>query len=217
MRKKIILMLLMAAFLTGGAFAQINMSAGLGGNFGVYMRSYSGDGDNPKPVIGSGFHAFFDATYAVAKLGMFIGGSSDEIEGPYGKSKYKNTSAFFSLGLLGKYPIELGSFTLFPMLGFEYNIFMSGKYSSEVNGVEVSSEKGSRSDLGDESSANDMFILQLGAGADINLTDNIYLRPSLLWGIDLHRNSKEKADKEIRDVSVFKHKLDVGIAIGYKF
>jgi len=199
MRKNIILMLLMAAFLAGGAFAQINMSAGLGGNFGVHMTSYSGDGDNPKPIIGGGFHAFFDATYAMAKAGMFIGGQA------WGDTSV--TLTFFSLGLLGKYPIDLGSFTLFPMLGFEYNLFMSASAEGgKLNRADMALLGGSR----------DMFILQAGAGADFNITDNIYLRPSLLWGIDLYRNAGEKAAKAAGS-SVFKHKLDVGIAVGYKF
>ena len=204
MKKKIILALLMAALLAGGAFAQFNMSAGLGGNFGMHMTSYSHpdyDINNPKPIIGGGFYGFYDATYAMAKAGMFIGGQAE-----------RDTSViltFFSLGLLGKYPIDLGSFTLFPMVGFEYNLFMSAKMSAEGESL-----KFSRSDMGDD--APDMLILQAGVGADFNITDNIYLRPSLLWGIDLSRNTGEKAIKTAGG-SVFKHKLDVGIAVGYKF
>jgi hypothetical protein len=61
----------------------------------------------------------------------------------------KMTYNYFSLGLLGKYPIDLGGFTLFPMLGFEYNIFLSGKMSADGESVTLK-----RSPL------NDMFILQ---------------------------------------------------------
>jgi len=220
MQKKIILALLMAALLTGGAFAQIDMSAGLGGNFSMYMTSVSHpdyDINNPKPIIGGGFYAFFDATYAMAKVGMFIGGNSQETDlGIFEKWKTKNSATYFSLGLLGKYPIDLGIFTLFPMLGFEYNIFMSSKKSVEINGVTVEDESGKfkRSDAPDGHSSDfDMLILQAGVGADFNLTDNIYLRPSVLWGIDFHRADGEKPEGG----SLFKHKLDVGIAVGYKF
>ena len=214
MKKKLVLALLMAALLAGGAFAQINinMSAGLGGNFGMHMTSYSGGGESESHnIVGGGFHAFFDATYAIAKAGMFFGGNSEKHDWGMGDPVTVKTSfTYFSLGLLGKYPIDLGSFTLFPMLGFEYNIFMSGKSSAEGE-----SEKFKRSDL-DSSSDFDAFILQLGAGADFNLTDKIYLRPSILWGIDLFRSNEEKVLKAL-DVSVFKHKLDIGIAVGYKF
>jgi len=209
MKKKLVLALLMAALLAGGAFAQINIntSAGIGGNFGMHMTSYSGGGESESSnIIGGGFHAFFDATYAMAKVGMFFGGNSEKEEGV----TIKTTYTYLSLGLLGKYPIDLGSFTLFPMLGFEYNMFLSGKRSAG----DLSS-KGNRSDLG-KSSDLDMFILQLGAGAYFNITDKIYLRPSLLWGIDLFRNGDEKKFKDDGG-TVFKHKLDIGIAVGYKF
>jgi len=218
MKKKIILALLMAALLAGGAFAQFNMSAGLGGNFGMHMTSYSGEGDKPKPLVGGGFYAFYDATYAMAKVGMFIGGKKMDMSFLGSDDSTVNMSyTYFSLGLLGKYPIDLGSFTLFPMVGFEYNLFMRGKMGSTTF-----TRAGINSDDPDDLissllalflGANDMFIIQAGAGADFNITDNIYLRPSLLWGIDLYRSAFEK----LAGGSIFKHKLDVGIAVGYKF
>jgi hypothetical protein len=207
MKKKMVLVLLMATMLTGGVFAQ--MSAGIGGSFGAYMVSYSHpdfDIDNPKPVVGGGFHGFFDANYALVKLGLFIGGNSEEDSG----ITVKSTATYFSLGLLGKFPIDLGGFTLFPMLGFEYNMFMSGKMSAGDFSFDWK-----RADL-DKAGDSDMFLLQLGVGADINLGESIYLRPSLLWGIDLTSSEAEQDFKDA-DGKVFKHKLDIGIAVGFRF
>jgi len=200
MSKRLVLVLLIATVLTGGVFAQFSMSAGLGGDFGVAMRSVPKDhGDSPKPLIGGGFNVFFDATYAMFKVGMFIGGNSEE----YGPTTVKQTNTYLSFGLLGKYPINLGSsFSLFPMLGFEYNLILSEKTDSTTY---------KRADMSSHASDLDMFIIQLGLGADIDLTKSIYLRPSLLWGVDLNMNESEKNAK------VFKHKLDVGIAFGFKF
>jgi len=155
MKKKTVLALLMATMLTGGVFAQINMSAGAGGSFSMHMTDYSrSDFDAPKPIVGGGFNAFFDATYAMVKVGMFIGGNSREIDWETGnKVTMKMTYNYLSLGLLGKYPIDLGGFTLFPMLGFEYNMLLGGKM-----------EAGGAAETLERSPDYDMFILQLGVG-----------------------------------------------------
>jgi len=207
MKKKTVLALLMATLLTGGVFAQISMSAGVGGSFSMHMTDYSRpDYDDPKPIVGGGFNAFFDATYAMVKVGMFIGGDSREIDwGTGNKVTMKMTYNYLSLGLLGKYPIDLGGFTLFPMLGFEYNMFLSGEMEAggAVETLEISPDL-------------DMFILQFGVGVDFNLTDKIYLRPSLLWGIDFSSSERDEPFK-VNNGAVFKHKLDIGIAVGFKF
>ena len=88
------------------------------------MFAKTSDEGTPDPAAGGGFHAFFDATYAEVKLGfLFLGQKEDGVT---------NSSSYFSIGVLGKYPIELGGFTLFPMLGFEYNIFTSAKAEGET-------------------------------------------------------------------------------------
>lgn len=184
MVKKMVMVLLIAAVVTGSVFAQ--MSAGIGGNFSSIMAS--GDNYEPDPVTGGGFFAFFDANYVMVKAGLLIAKDKDA----------DDAANYLSLGLLGKYPIDLGSFTLFPMVGLEYNMFLS-------------MGDGKREDLKDADFL-DMILLQLGVGADFNITDSIYIRPTLLWGIDLHANDYEK---EID--GLFKHKLDIGIAIGFKF
>jgi len=208
--KKIVLALFLTAFAAGGVFAQ--MSAGVGGNFGVHMTSYSHpdvDIDNPKPIVGVGFNAFFDANYVMFKAGMFIGGNSEDYDPGVGKKiTMKMTGTYLSLGVLGKYPIDMGGFTFFPMLGLEYNMLLSMKVS-----VDSDSETYKRADQ-DNASDSDMLILQLGVGADFNLTDKIYVRPSLLWGIDMNRSNAEKDTKDLR---TFKHKLDIGLAVGFKF
>ena len=223
--KKIIVSLVLAAFVATGAFAQIQMSAGLGGNLAVSMMSMSHpdvDLDPIDPVIGGGFHAFFDATYATLKVGMLILGetSEDSYDTGYGMAKMttKMTSSYLTIGVLGKFPIDLGSFVLFPMLGFEYNMFLNGDYEVETKvGSTTVSASGStaRGDV-DKPEEMDMILVQLGVGADISLGDKLYLRPTILWGIDFNRGEFEK-DFEDNDGTIFKHKLDIGIAVGFKF
>lgn len=215
MNKKIVLVLLLATVLAGGAFAQ-SMSAGVGGGFAALMESQSHKDfdipadDQPPTNTGVAFGAFFDASYAMVKLGMFIGGH-EEKDGDF---SMKMTGTFLSLGVLGKYPIDLGGFTLFPMLGFEYNMFQSMEMS--IGPLNVKMKRSEIEDLGDKASELDQLILQLGVGADINLTEQLYLRPTLLWGIDLNSTEREKKFKDDGG-SIFRHKLDIGVAVGFKF
>jgi len=73
MEKKLVLLLLMATLLAGGAFAQISMSVGGGGTFTADFMSYAWSEDGKKwmdaakqdldlynqNIIGGGFFAFF--------------------------------------------------------------------------------------------------------------------------------------------------------------
>ena len=201
--KKLLVVLVLAVFVAGGAFAQINLSAGIGGNLGVYSVADSHpdyDFDNPDPTIGGGFFAFFDATYAMVRVGMYI--NSEEHKDP----DFTTTATTLALGLYGKFPIDLGAFTLFPMIGFDYYVFLS---------ADSDGEKFERGDL-EKDTELDLFILKFGIGADFNITDSIYIRPTLLWGIDLTENDSTKAMKDL-DFNLFRHMLDIGISVGFRF
>jgi hypothetical protein len=224
-----VLVLLIAVVAAGSAFA-IDMSAGIGGNFGIYNVKQSHpdfDTESPDPIMGGGVFAFFDASYVMVKLGMYFDGSKTEVSTPElnmglfttpaTKVSTETTNTYLSIGLLGKIPFELGSVTLFPMLGFEYNMYLSGKYSmtTESGSTKTTVDgDGKRGDV-DEPKELDMFILQLGCGLDINLTDTIYLRPIILWGIDLTQTEAEKDFKD-NDGKTFKHKFDFALAVGFK-
>jgi len=231
--KKVLLVLALAMFIAGGAFAQLSFSAGVGGNFSMYNQSYSHpdyDTEKADPVFGGGFNVFFDATYVTAKVGMFFLSDKEENSEDFGYYKYsysrETQMTYLSLGILGKFPINLGAFTLFPMVGVEYNMFLSGKYTSSTTmtyGASSTTTSGEgtlkRADFDDDEKADaDMFLLQLGVGADFNIVSGIYLRPTLLWGIDLNRSYYEKEwVKADSKVSIFKHRLDIGLSVGIRF
>jgi len=214
--KKLVLALLLSVILAGGAFAQV--SAGVGANYSIYnQKNTYRTGDHTitevsmDPWDGGAFNVFFDATYITAKAGMFFSYYDYSIGTTI---KGTSTNTYLSFGLLLKYPIDLGGFSVFPMLGVEYNMFLNYK-DKRKNGSTTTTTIYERSDM-DPTSDIDMLIGQVGLGGDFNLTDKIYLRPSIIWGIDF---AKSNSDKTIIDAGgkVFKHKLDLGVAIGFKF
>ena len=219
MAKKIFVALLLVTLAAGGAFAQFQLSAGAGGNFAVSWESIemSQGGFTIEGLLtttGGGFYAFFDATYVEADIGMLFGsqkmktslaGASAETDGP--------KVSFLTLALYGKYPIDLGGAALFPMLGFQYDIGLSAKQEVDGTTYEADSE-----DLPD---ALNKFWIKFGVGADLNILEKLYLRPSFLYGFNFgtkdNRDAVKTAKDSGTDVSTFYHGLDIRVAVGFKF
>jgi hypothetical protein len=109
------------------------------------------------------------------------------------------------------------------MVGLEYNMFLSLKYSETWTPTGVGNsytfeDTNKRADyLDDYKSGYDMLLLQLGVGADFYIFNGIYLRPSLLWGIDFNRTYWQKENlKADSKLSIFKHRLDIGLSVGIR-
>ena len=209
MAKRIFLALLVLTLAAGGAFAQV--SAGVGGNFAVSWDSikFTGGGSTAEYLIttsGGGFYAFFDATYLEVDVGMLFG--SQKIKLPiYGVSIEGDgpNVSYLTLGLYGKYPIDLGGFTLFPMLGIQFDIGLS----AERNGVKAEPQ-----DLADMANR---FWVKFGVGADLNLSEQLYLRPSFLYGVNFGTKVNNDTVKDDANTTGFYHGLDIRVALGFRF
>jgi opacity protein-like surface antigen len=117
-----------------------------------------------------------------------------------GERRYKGCDCFF--GVLGKYPINLGSIVLFPAVGINYRATLVVK---DNNGNELD-------DPGDYSALS----VLLGAGLDYGIGENLYLRGEVLYGIRLA--SKMEGDVEVGDAKYnLGHGPTVKVAVGYKF
>ena len=207
MQKKVVLALLMAALLAGGAFAEeFSMSAGAGtlldfsGNNGA-----KGGGEYLGiQILSLGFYAFFDATYAEADISFAYGrlkgsgGFEDSRQG----SDYD--SRMFQLGftLLGKYPFEVGEFTFFPLLGFNYNVVLS----HTVAGIR-DPEPGKWSQLG----------LLAGAGGDFFLTDTLYLRGEGMFHLRFPPTALKETASHEGGSATFGMGPRMKLGVGYKF
>jgi opacity protein-like surface antigen len=218
--KKALLLMTIAVVVGTTAYAapEFRLSAGLGGDFQLGWMSMKYDPEYPEygaknsttSLLGGGFLAFFDATYAELDVGMnFITQKQEDADEGY-------TVTSLTIGLLGKYPIALGEkLTLAPMVGFDYDMWLSYK------ATDGDDDPYKRADDDDDAADMDSFWIKVGAGADFALTDAIYLRGTLLWGFKLNNKSEKDSidfyDKNTVDLSIFTHGPTIKLAVGYKF
>ncbi|MDR2482338.1 MAG: porin family protein [Treponema sp.] len=222
--KRLLLVLAVFGMCSAALFAQnIKLSAGLGGNFTADFTSFALTKDAKDAdlkakdwnshLVGGGFYLFFDATYVEANVGLLFGNAnSDKTDGMSDDQKKGMDVTAIKLGLFGKYPIDLGSFTLFPMLGIDGQLAVGGKFYGE--------------EPADKEEFNKMFSwfwIKLGVGADIPLAEKFYLRPEFLYGIRLNtEDEKDTIDyynsgpTKMVD-AIVGHGLDVRVAVGYRF
>lgn len=150
-----------------------------------------------------GFKGFFDAQYALAQIGFnhTVGNTKSEVKASFGGTSATNSSdmkldvGYFNIGIFGKYPFAVGSAKISPMLGFEFDIAASAKYG------------GYDFPLKEKLNA---YWIDAGAGADIFVMKNLFIRPQLLLGFQMNKN----------DFITFQTngiKIDAGIGAGWKF
>jgi len=214
MKKRIVMVLLALALVTGGAFAQIQMSAGVGGLFDLSFQNSKATGGYTNDItwIGLGGYAFFDITYANVQVGYINKTGSYKTEmGSYsnsGTSPY--TYNFVNLAVYGKYPFALAEkISLFPQIGFDYQMLSTVTWDGKEYNVTNKSDW-----------AN--MWLKAGVGLDIGLTEQLYLRIEALYGIKFNNKAN---DDEIEDnkkyISGYERALENGLtaklAVGWKF
>jgi hypothetical protein len=240
MMKKVIAVLVIFVCVGTALSAQINidMSAGAGALFGGQFTSYSLGDDGKKMdqykdmnlrYINFGGFAFFDAIFneligveadvglrfGTQKLSTYPNGTPDNMK--------KGTSlTYLTFGLFGRYPITLGGFTVFPLLGIQYDFLLAANDKDEGGGKITVTDKIGKYTYRDNLNR---FWIKLGAGADIDITSQIYVRPSFLYGFAF----KNKGEKETIDTidngkandkilkSIFTHGFDIRVAAGYRF
>jgi len=175
--KRVVLVLVALAIIAGGAFALDLMSAG-GGI--VYSGNFTAGMDVKVPGFGEiavdtpstyfGVYGFFDVQYAEISVG-YLFGSMDAWKVSFMGMSQTLVDAIdvqtLSLGLLGKFPIDLGGIILFPALGIDYYYVLSSDPS--YSDCDKMSE----------------LWLRAGVGLDFNLSDSLFLRATALFGLQL--------------------------------
>jgi len=229
MVKKIVLVLLIAAVAAGSVFA-VEMSAGLGGTFRGNFQTFSLTQDGKDALkasgfdediyntnrIGAGFFAFFDATYVMVSLGygsVDISSANTDLKKAQDDLKLKNTFSTFDIGILGKYPIDLGGFTLFPAVGLSFRIPLD--FVRSVDGDTESWSDRTDDDITEWMSET---WIKFGVGADFSLGEKLYLRPMFLYGIGTLNKGTQEVQDEMKDYfTIINHGFDFSLAIGFKF
>ncbi|MDR0301831.1 MAG: hypothetical protein LBI04_05905 [Treponema sp.] len=203
--KKSISILVLLTLAAGGAFA-IDMAAGGGlmfdfsGNNGVeYAGYYEG-----LRVTSFGAFGFFDFTYAEIDLYLTYGSVTAVAEGG-GLNETADVGSMIQLGfsLLGKYPIDMSSMTLFPLAGISYNRVLS----YEIEGI-------SFPDAGEWLS---QFGFLLGLGLDYSFTESIFLRAEGLFNIRLSTKLQDESVKGTPASTTWGMGPRIKVGIGYKF
>ena len=206
--KKSISVLILLALVTTGAFAQIGLSAGGGLLFdGSFRNGMEYDGDFWGADIASfGGFAFFDATYAQVDIAFLYGIVTGvaEIDGDRETDKAGSMMSL-SFSLLGKYPIELGPVTLFPLLGVGYNLVLESK-----------DEDGNKAESDDLKDIHQLGFLA-GVGVDYPLNDNLYLRAEALFSLRLPTKQMTDAVKDSDATATLGIGPRIKVGVGYRF
>jgi hypothetical protein len=231
MIKKIILTLLITAVAAGSVFS-IDLSAGVTGTFRGNFQTMAWSDDmkdmlktlNIKEDIanverfGGGFSAYFDASYVMLSLGVGIvnvSPANSDLKKIQKDANYTVTFTTFDIGLLAKYPFNLGKFSLFPAIGVDFRIPIDSV--SNLDGDKVKWK-----DRSDDSITEWMTEVwfKFGLGADIPLSGKLYLRPMFLYGFGtLNKTDKEASDaanKFTKTYDQVNHGFDFNLAIGFK-
>jgi len=204
-----------------------NVSVGFGGDFGFVfsnfnsnipepMKSQVEDGLKNTSLNRGGFWFYVDLTYVEFNLGGKFYNITLKQLGP----DYKETQNYFNIGLMGKYPISLNDkISLFPLIGFDWQIFTKVKMSEGIYSEELA--RSDLSFLNIDKSYFDRFVINFGLGADFFVWQGMYVRTILNYGINLHTKMQRDMIDQINDlgydVSVLNHGPSIKLAIGYRF
>ncbi|MDR1576276.1 MAG: hypothetical protein LBS37_09760 [Treponema sp.] len=219
MKKRVVFLVLVCI---SAALSAQSIKVGGGGNFTANFDTFAPteDGkeffkDRNTHMLGGGIYAFFDLTYLEFNAGVLFGNfnwdNTDDLSDE--EKKGVNITAL-KLGLFGKFPIAMGAFTLFPMLGIDGQMFINGKYMDE----DIEAEDGRK--------MWNQFWFKAGVGLDIPLPaggGKVFLRPEFLYGIRMNTDDEKDVLDEVKDAdpkvlnAIIGHGLDLKLAIGYSF
>jgi len=178
----------------GGAFFASDLGGGLEYGNGEQIRM---------PYYGGGAYLFIDAVYAEIFAGYSTGG------GKWTSADVKKQTdsipdvqrSYISAGVFAKYPIDIRSVKIFPLLGIDYEAFISGEFVYDDGGTVAMDEAASA------------LWVKAGGGVDFGLGDRAYLRGELLYGFRT-ASEFEKACKN-KEESKYKNKVAVNTKLGH--
>ena len=212
MIKKLTLVFIMAAFVMGGAFAQFGMSAGIGAFYGTDFGSgieATVSGVNiafEMPHSGIGFFGFVDIGSVEVSAGYFSSKGDWAVSATGGGLSSSNSMGEVSftsinVGLLLKYPLAMGGFTVFPAAGIEYYYLLSAQSGSTT--------------YTDHEKISQLWI-KAGAGLDIMMSNSMYIRATALYGIKMPNElEKELVNKHPDFKPRMGHGFTIKLGIGF--
>jgi hypothetical protein len=213
-------------------FAEIS-SVGFGANFdfdytSITARDANSDGTTSQQsysVFGYGFKTFIDFKYvegSIGFMGLFtIVTSSEKLNQITGvdHDNVKLNGGAVTVSVLGKYPFELSSFILYPVLGIDGRIVVAQSYSEDPEPSWDGKLKGDSY----QGNAIDWSALTIrfGLGIDYYLSSSLFLRSQLIFGVKLNTNREATLVKNIETNEDFANPFSIGgggkitVSIGY--
>jgi len=220
--KKTIAILLVLAGLTTAVFAQDSsswFSLGGGGLVNGNFLNWKADPNLPGNLdryntdnFNVGPYIFIDMKYFELNFGILYGSLNKD------STLSKNTAHTSAVQFGGyfKVPITLSSmFTLFPLLGADYDLYFLAKDEDKRDAkFPVSTGKQDSRPI----EALSTVCFKAGAGLDTFFTDNLFMRTELLYGIRLPNKTEKYLKDQRSDVDwMLCHGGTFKIAIGYRF
>jgi hypothetical protein len=158
------------------------------------------------PHTAAGAYLFFDATYAKAVIGYSAG--SGQWKGMPEPPDVQRATV--NIGVYAKYPnFNLGTVRAFPLLGAEYAATVSGKMTRAGGNEEPFDGRDGRRKPSDFNT----WRITLGGGADVGLTDNLFLRAEFLYGIRTANTHETSLSNE----TMLGHGPTVRVGTGFRF
>jgi hypothetical protein len=188
----------------------IDLSAGVFWGFdGTFVSTSMFDSEvASKRLLMSVYGAYFDATFVRLEIDyMFNAGKpaltslGENVEDRYVPDNYWITR--LDVLLLGKYPFDLGSVTVWPAAGAQYGIVLIINEDGDVT-----NDLAANPDL----ELNDFFLLA-GVGVDYTV-ERWTLSPSLIFALDLTPSDLVGQPPEYR---YFRLDVRLTLCVGYRF
>ncbi|MCL1992436.1 MAG: hypothetical protein FWG66_05775 [Spirochaetes bacterium] len=226
MAKKTIFFFVAAAFAVAGASAQVPLSFGIGSSLisdfgGGVSGSVNSVAAAPDVIpndnafrlghelyshtryVGRATSVFFDAHFVQFTLSYFTSSATHSTRSSPGENATATTNFAGSggspngleFGLFGKFPIELSpAITVFPLGGVVYRLVLGGAPALPPHTPAAANI-----------STNPIHLsapwFRLGGGMDLNITEGMFLRTTLTYGIRL----RNRFENDILDSDPFQH------------
>ena len=228
MAKRIFLGLVIAAFAAGGAFAQSNISFGVGtfftSDFGggfEFDEVEAGEATTVlvrTPTSGFGGQVFVDAFFATMSAGFFSTGGRWEMSEennlaetftPFGEGEGSTVSfTGLELSLMGRVPLVItDAFTLAPMFGIAYRMVLTAtSIMNDDDGTPL---------IFENPSDFNSFWLRFGLGMDFTVNAGTFLRGTLTYGVRFRNDFERHAISDGASGRIG-HGFDAMFGIGFR-
>jgi len=217
-----------AAFAAPAWRPEFGLSAGAGGILGGHFTRYNiqageeGErfsADQHVNQFEGGLFVFFDATFATLAI-TFKSGANNfnepahlngvpvDLDGRPMSRSGQGWETTMGISLLGRFPFRLTErFTVFPLLGMDYHISLmqrrtapDGSTYDRTNPPDGVFDHGMNDQTFALSDWN-VFFVRLGGGVEFDLTERLFLRGDLLYGIRLMTGQERKSLEVIEAIT----------------